>query len=403
MVKEIIEADFRVDSLSGCLHNAEPPEGVIMASTPKSMIMQKYLFHLAFENQNTDDYITEKLWLTLDSGTVPVYFGAPNIKEHGLPINSMIHVSDYASIEELAEHLTKVANNETLYNSYHTWRKQLLPEAFLEKYLPIRMISKDCRVCRWAHAKKYGLGWDHPTQTLRSTVLSREVCVDNETNLLRSPVVESWWELESGTPSPVKVVSDSIEYANACPLSKDRKVRVKRDLIRSVWSSDGTTDMLLEGMPSESLMMRLVLPITQHGPVQYFSIDTAWIQDDKSRITLVIVDGSGNGAAQLIKRVQSGSLDIEMKPDLLPLRIRVIVEDKDLHHEGADDSPTYYGQAMIEDVSCYPELFALNGTMNQTDLERFIHADAGQDNGRNQLHLRHQHTKRGHLHSSALH
>jgi hypothetical protein len=74
-----------------------------------------------------------------------------------------------------------------------------------------------------------------------------------------------------------------------------------------------------------------------------------------------------------------------------------------LHHEGADDSPTYYGQAMIEDVSCYPELFALNGTMNQTDLERFFHADAGQDNGRNQLHLRHQHTKRGHLHSSALH
>mmetsp|Transcript_18448 Transcript_18448/g.27994 ORF Transcript_18448/g.27994 Transcript_18448/m.27994 type:complete len:387 (+) Transcript_18448:171-1331(+) len=85
VVKQIIEASFRVDSLSGCLHNAEPPKGLTMASTSKSEIMQRYLFHLAFENQNTDDYITEKLWLTLKSGTIPVYFGAPNIDEHFSP------------------------------------------------------------------------------------------------------------------------------------------------------------------------------------------------------------------------------------------------------------------------------------------------------------------------------
>jgi hypothetical protein len=342
-----------------------------MKNTPKSEIMQKYLFHLAFENQHTDDYITEKLWLTLESGTVPVYFGAPNIKEHGLPINSMIHVSDYASIDELAEHLTKVANNETLYNSYQSWRKQPLPKAFLEKYLPVYPGGNDCRLCRWAHARKYGLGWDHQTQTLKPTALSREVCIDEATNLLRSPVVESWWELESGRLLPVKVDSSgSIESASACTLSKERKVKVKRDLIRSVWSSDGVTDLLLEGAPSESLMLRLALPMKQHEQV-LFNLDTMWMQDDKSRITLVLVDGSGDGAAQLIARVQSGSLDIEVKPDFLPLRIRVIVEDRDLHHEGADKLPTYYGEVMAEDVSCYPELFALDETM---DLERFKHA-----------------------------
>jgi|SaaInl74LU_5_DNA_1037368.scaffolds.fasta_scaffold04094_2 hypothetical protein len=371
VVEQLINTPFRVDSLSKCLHNAEPPKGVIMKNTPKSEIMQKYLFHLAFENQHTDDYITEKLWLTLESGTVPVYFGAPNIKEHGLPINSMIHVSDYASIDELAEHLTKVANNETLYNSYQSWRKQPLPKAFLEKYLPVYPGGNDCRLCRWAHARKYGLGWDHQTQTLKPTALSREVCIDEATNLLRSPVVESWWELESGRLLPVKVDSSgSIESASACTLSKERKVKVKRDLIRSVWSSDGVTDLLLEGAPSESLMLRLALPMKQHEQV-LFNLDTMWMQDDKSRITLVLVDGSGDGAAQLIARVQSGSLDIEVKPDFLPLRIRVIVEDRDLHHEGADKLPTYYGEVMAEDVSCYPELFALDETM---DLERFKHA-----------------------------
>jgi hypothetical protein len=206
-------------------------------------------------------------------------------------------------------------------------------------------------------------------------------------------VLESWWALESGSLSPVKVVSsDFIESAGACPLSKERRVKVKRDLLRSVWSSDGATDLLLEGTPSESLMLRLELPMKQHEAVLHFSLDTAWIQDDKSRITLVIVDGGGNGAAQLVARVQSGSLDIEVKPDLLPLRIRVIVEDLDLHHEGADKLPTYYGQVMAEDVSCYPELFALDETMSRTDLERFNHA--GQENGGKQLHLQHQHTKK---------
>ena len=61
VVEQLINTPFRVDSLSTCLHNADPPEGVIMKTAPKSEVMQKYLFHLAFENQNTNDYITEKL------------------------------------------------------------------------------------------------------------------------------------------------------------------------------------------------------------------------------------------------------------------------------------------------------------------------------------------------------
>ena len=40
----------------------------------------RYKFTLAMENYACDDYITEKLWRPLRLGSVPIVFGAPNIK-----------------------------------------------------------------------------------------------------------------------------------------------------------------------------------------------------------------------------------------------------------------------------------------------------------------------------------
>ncbi|KAL7490714.1 hypothetical protein ACHAWT_000250, partial [Skeletonema menzelii] len=188
VVKQLIEASFRVDSLSKCLHNAEPPKEVTltMGMKSKSEIIQKYLFHLAFENQNTDDYITEKLWLTLKAGTIPVYLGAPNIDELFFPDHSFINVNDFSTTQELAHYLIEVANNETLYNSYHEWRKVPLPKAFIDKYLPV-LGRNNCRLCRWAHARKYGLGWNHERQVLKPIALPREACVN--AGLIRHPAV----------------------------------------------------------------------------------------------------------------------------------------------------------------------------------------------------------------------
>jgi len=133
--------------------------------------MKQYLFHLAFENQNTNDYITEKLWNTLKSGTIPIYWGTRNIVEHLPHPRSVILIKDYlindaddeveddnendnndndndsnngnegmdtysktakakykrnndfqVNITKLVDHLRKVANNRTLYYEYHSWR-----------------------------------------------------------------------------------------------------------------------------------------------------------------------------------------------------------------------------------------------------------------------------------------
>jgi Glycosyltransferase family 10 (fucosyltransferase) C-term len=53
LVKSLQESGhFRIDSLSQCLHNAEPPAGVDLGD--KVNVMRHYLFYLAFENQRVN-------------------------------------------------------------------------------------------------------------------------------------------------------------------------------------------------------------------------------------------------------------------------------------------------------------------------------------------------------------
>lgn len=42
--------------------------------------ISRYKFIISYENSVCNDYVTEKIWRTLIVGSVPVYFGAPNIK-----------------------------------------------------------------------------------------------------------------------------------------------------------------------------------------------------------------------------------------------------------------------------------------------------------------------------------
>lgn len=359
VVKQLIEASFRVDSLSRCLHNADPPEGVTM-NMEKTEIMQRYLFHLAFENQNTDDYITEKLWLTLQSGTIPVYLGAPNIEDHFLPKNSFINVNDFSTTQELARYLIKVANNETLYNSYHAWRKEPLPRALMDKYLPV-LGRNNCRLCRWAHARKYGLGWDHEQQVLKPIALPRKACVNE--GLIRHPAVESWWEVGEDGLVSVKVKPNTLnESSSSTTCSLDEKVSnttIEAGLSRSIWSHDGTTDILLQGQPTKKLVLRLEFPMKRHKPLHQLNSHTIWIQNEVTRISLVMIDSNGHGATHLVSSAESGLISVEVNPSSPSLRIRIIIEDYDYFHKGSDEYETHYGKLMGEDVFSPLKLFAL--------------------------------------------
>jgi len=81
-------------------------------------------------------------------------------------------------VKALADYLNKVANNRTLYEFHQAWRSKtydtpsLLPPEFHKKY-DFTNVHSNCRLCRWAYAKKYGFGWNHANQTIETTVYPR--------------------------------------------------------------------------------------------------------------------------------------------------------------------------------------------------------------------------------------
>ncbi|POO00209.1 Glycosyltransferase [Trema orientale] len=108
--------------------------------------MSHYKFVLAIENTMTESYVTEKLFYALDSGSVPIYFGAPNVWDF-VPPHSIIDGSRFSSLEELASYVRELANDPVAYAEYHAWRRC----GVLGNYGRTRAVSLDtlpCRLCR---------------------------------------------------------------------------------------------------------------------------------------------------------------------------------------------------------------------------------------------------------------
>lgn len=82
----------------------------------KINFLKNYKFTIAFENTNSDGYITEKLIDPLLAGSVPIYWGsAGNV----FPFSKdcMIYANDYHDIDSLIARIKEVDENDELYMS----------------------------------------------------------------------------------------------------------------------------------------------------------------------------------------------------------------------------------------------------------------------------------------------
>ncbi|KAG8593783.1 hypothetical protein GDO81_000945 [Engystomops pustulosus] len=156
---------IRVDSYGECLHNRDLPTQINNPSFMDDIqfyhILAQYKFILAFENAVCEDYITEKLWRPLKLGTVPIYYGATNIKDW-LPSNkSIIIVESFSHPRELAEFIKQLDRNDSFYMEYLEWKVQgqinnkNLIHAIKDRTWGVQDVTQDnyidafeCMVCR---------------------------------------------------------------------------------------------------------------------------------------------------------------------------------------------------------------------------------------------------------------
>jgi hypothetical protein len=86
------------------------------ATNDKLKTLANYRFCLAYENcDNAYGYISEKMLDCFMVGVVPVYWGAPNVRDH-IPPECFVDVKDFKSYEELYEYLANMPSYE--YKNY---------------------------------------------------------------------------------------------------------------------------------------------------------------------------------------------------------------------------------------------------------------------------------------------
>ena len=92
-------------------------------NTDKCGMEDKYKFYLAFENGLCPDYVTEKFFEFFNHryNVIPVVYNGADMASIAPP-HSYISVRDYSSVEHLAQYLSIVSSNDTLFASYFWWR-----------------------------------------------------------------------------------------------------------------------------------------------------------------------------------------------------------------------------------------------------------------------------------------
>lgn len=93
-------------------------------------VMKDYRFTIAFENAIGNDYVTEKFYEPLLSGSVPVYLGAPNIERFSPSRSCFIDVRDYSGPESLARAINEYCVNDEKYTSFFDWKTRPMNNEF---------------------------------------------------------------------------------------------------------------------------------------------------------------------------------------------------------------------------------------------------------------------------------
>jgi len=93
---------------------------------PMVKFLSNYKFYIAVENTSTKSYISEKLFLALGSGAIPVYLGASEASSSFPKLDGrtkwFIDARDFPTVKALADYLLDLASNETKFNEYLQWQ-----------------------------------------------------------------------------------------------------------------------------------------------------------------------------------------------------------------------------------------------------------------------------------------
>jgi hypothetical protein len=143
-VRELMD-HLDVASPGACLTNLRVEGFAHGGADAARALIRRYRFSLAFENSRCRDYVTEKLFRALWAGAVPVYRGAPNVREFLPASDAAILVDDFESPRALADHLAALAADDAAYARHLAWKQRPFAPRF-EQILGLGSVESRVRL-----------------------------------------------------------------------------------------------------------------------------------------------------------------------------------------------------------------------------------------------------------------
>ena len=76
------------------------------------MLAEPFLFSVAFENDDSSGWLTEKIFNSLYAGCIPIFWGSGDIKEF-IQDGCYVDANDFTDLRDLAKYLFDLRENET--------------------------------------------------------------------------------------------------------------------------------------------------------------------------------------------------------------------------------------------------------------------------------------------------
>lgn len=338
-----VKVEIALDSYGSCEKTANLQSGETLETMEGRLeLLRKNRIALILEKGNEKDHVTEQVWEALLAGVVPAVNGAGNV-ENRVPKGSIITSAAFNNWDNFAQYVKKVSEDQQLWESFHEWRTNQTELDLFEDTYHFVKTKPQCRLCRWAYAKQYGLGWDHKHQIVKKTHIDQSLCISDSTKLITKPFLESWSTHPASEGEPESCTDSTSTFS------------FDDGSVRKVVAHDGIVDFELIGVNESLLSLTVAL---QNSGGAYFpdvhtmaqkakrtaAISSASFQDPTSRIT-VLADWETS-----ISSSEQGVILIEIGASDGPRRIRVITEDMDdLHDKLTEFYPSVFGQKMMLD------------------------------------------------------
>ena len=139
--------------------------------------LASYKFTIAFENRSADFYTTEKIVHPFLVGSIPIYWGCPQIAEYFNP-QAFVNCHDFTSFAQAIEQVKEIDNNPRLYKEYLN-APILLPHSKLYE------LNRDLLNCHRQIAQEA-----IARRTVKESIMKRMV--------LCLGIISSHWQLEIG-------------------------------------------------------------------------------------------------------------------------------------------------------------------------------------------------------------